>query len=60
VKAHRPPGEIGAHPSHPVFVVDDDPSVRRALQRLFRSAGYPVEKVASAAEFLAHAAASSA
>lgn len=41
-------------------MVDDDPSVRRALQRLFRSADYPVETVASAAGFLAHAAASSA
>ena len=37
-----------------VLVVDDDPSVRKALQRLFRSAAYPVETFASAAEFLAY------
>lgn len=35
-----------------VFVVDDDPSVRRSLRRLFRSAGYAVEEFVSAAEFL--------
>ncbi|HLY37099.1 MAG TPA: response regulator [Candidatus Binatia bacterium] len=37
-----------------MLVVDDDASVRKALQRLFRSAGYPVETFASAADFLAH------
>jgi FixJ family two-component response regulator len=36
-----------------VFVVDDDPSVRRALQRLIRSAGMTVQTFASAEEFLA-------
>jgi FixJ family two-component response regulator len=35
-----------------VFVVDDDPSVRRALRRLIRSAGLRVETFASAEEFL--------
>jgi FixJ family two-component response regulator len=35
-----------------VFVIDDDPSVRKALQRLFRSAGMIVETFASAEEFL--------
>ena len=35
-----------------VFVVDDDPSVRRSLARLLRSAGYAVETHASAVEFL--------
>lgn len=35
-----------------VFVVDDDLSVRRALQRLIRSAGYSVETFASGREFL--------
>ena len=35
-----------------VFVVDDDPSVRRALQRLIRSAGFTAESFASAQEFL--------
>ena len=36
-----------------VFVVDDDPSVRRSLTRLLASAGYAVEAFASAREFLA-------
>lgn len=35
-----------------VFVVDDDPSVRRSLKRLIRSAGFAVESFASAQEFL--------
>jgi FixJ family two-component response regulator len=35
-----------------VFVVDDDTSVREALQRLVRSAGLRVEAFASAEEFL--------
>src|SRR5262249_4381288 len=37
-----------------VFVVDDDPSVLRALERLFRGAGWPVRTFASAEEFLRH------
>ena len=36
-----------------VFVVDDDPSVRKSLTRLLGSAGYVVEAFASAREFLA-------
>jgi FixJ family two-component response regulator len=36
-----------------VFVVDDDPSVRKGLTRLLASAGYAVEAFASAREFLA-------
>jgi FixJ family two-component response regulator len=36
-----------------VFVVDDDPSVRKSLARLIASAGYAVEAFASAQEFLA-------
>jgi FixJ family two-component response regulator len=36
-----------------VFVVDDDPSVRKSLTRLLASAGYRVEAFASAREFLA-------
>jgi len=36
-----------------VFVVDDDPSVRRSTTRLLASAGYTVEAFASAREFLA-------
>ena len=37
-----------------VFVVDDDLSVRRGLDRLLRSAGYRVETFGSALEFLDH------
>ncbi len=37
-----------------VLVVDDDLSVRRALVRLFRSAGLEAEAFGSAGEFLAH------
>jgi FixJ family two-component response regulator len=36
-----------------VFVVDDDPSVRKSLTRLIGSAGYAVEAFAAAREFLA-------
>ena len=36
-----------------VFVVDDDPSVRRSVTRLLESSGYAVEAFASAREFLA-------
>ena len=36
-----------------IAIVDDDPSVRRGLERLLRSAGYRVESFASAPEFLA-------
>ncbi len=35
-----------------VFVVDDDPSVRKSLGRLVATAGYKVEAFASAREFL--------
>jgi len=38
-----------------VFVVDDDPSVRRSVTRLLESSGYAVEAFASAREFLARA-----
>ena len=36
-----------------VFVVDDNPSVRKSLSRLLTSSGYTVETFASAREFLA-------
>ncbi len=39
-----------------VFVIDDDPSVRKSLSRLLRSADYESEVFASASEFLARAA----
>lgn len=35
-----------------IAIVDDDPSVRRALHRLVESAGYTVETFASAREYL--------
>jgi FixJ family two-component response regulator len=38
-----------------VFVIDDDPSVRKGLTRLLRSAEYESEVFASASEFLARA-----
>ncbi len=37
-----------------VFLVDDDPSVRKALARLLRADGFQVETFASAEEFLAY------
>jgi FixJ family two-component response regulator len=37
-----------------VFLVDDDASVRRALTRLIKSAGYAVQAFASARDFLDH------
>lgn len=37
-----------------VFVVDDEPSVRKSLGRLLKAAGYRVELFASAGEFLVH------
>src|SRR3989442_3335833 len=40
-------------PRAAVFVVDDDASVREALEGLLRSAGFAVETFASAQEFLA-------
>jgi FixJ family two-component response regulator len=38
--------------SFPVFIVDDDPSIRKALTRLIKSAGYDVTSFTSAREFL--------
>ena len=35
-----------------ISIVDDDPSVRRALRRLLQAAGYDVEVFASAGDFL--------
>jgi FixJ family two-component response regulator len=37
-----------------VFVVDDDPSVRRSTERLVRSAGWKAQSFATAREFLKH------
>jgi RNA polymerase sigma factor (sigma-70 family) len=44
------------NPEGTVFVVDDDPSMRKALERLCRSAGLNVRTFASAREFLDRAA----
>jgi FixJ family two-component response regulator len=41
-------------PPGAVFVVDDDPAVRKALTRLLKSAGYTVQAFASAGEFLGY------
>jgi FixJ family two-component response regulator len=35
-----------------VYVIDDDPSIRRALERQLRTAGFQVETFASAREYL--------
>jgi FixJ family two-component response regulator len=40
-------------PNSVVFAIDDDPSVRKGLARLLRSAGYKQEMFESAADFLA-------
>jgi len=42
------------HSPATVFLVDDDHSVRKALTRLIRSAGYGVQPFASALDFLGH------
>lgn len=42
-------------PAPRVFVVDDDPSVRKSLVRLIEASGYAAEAFASAREFLARA-----
>jgi FixJ family two-component response regulator len=41
-------------PVETVYVVDDDPSMRRALERMFRTLGYAVKTFDAAAAFLAH------
>src|SRR6185369_10251072 len=41
-----------SEPDPVVFVVDDDPSVRRSTERLLRSAGLKVQTFSSAREFL--------
>ena len=39
-------------PESTVFIVDDDPSIRAALARLFKSVGLPARSFATAREFL--------
>ena len=41
-----------SEPASIVFVVDDDPSVRRAIQRLVESVGLPVKLFGSASDFM--------
>jgi FixJ family two-component response regulator len=41
------------NPSATLFIVDDDPEVRRALDRLLQSSGYNVQTFSSSREFLA-------
>ena len=48
----RPPIADAPHASGLVLVVDDDPSMRRALERRLQSAGYQVLAFASAQDFL--------
>lgn len=43
--------EVSESPT--IFVVDDDPSMRRSLRRLVEAAGFRVETFAGAREFLA-------
>jgi FixJ family two-component response regulator len=49
--APRPGGETGDQPI--VFVIDDDDSVRRSLERLLRSVNLDVQTFSTAREFLA-------
>ncbi len=48
----RPPVAAPVHASGVVFVIDDDPSMRRALERRLQGAGYAVRTFESAQEFL--------
>jgi FixJ family two-component response regulator len=55
VFAQRPASKIPTHEAGTVFVIDDDPSMLRALERQLTSAGHRVESFASAQAFLDHA-----
>lgn len=46
------PAAVPPHPDALVCVLDDDEQVRRGLERLFRSARFPVETFASAGDYL--------
>lgn len=45
-------GEVVDQETFAVYVVDDDPSIRKALERLLRSAGYHALTFESAEDFL--------
>jgi FixJ family two-component response regulator/signal transduction histidine kinase len=47
-----PPATVAAGSGGTVFVIDDDPSMRRAVERQLHGAGYIVETFASAQAFL--------
>ena len=51
-EACPPDLQCSTMPKPIIFIVDDDSSVRRSLERLMRSAGLAAETFASAAEFL--------
>jgi FixJ family two-component response regulator len=53
-RATSPHSTLGPRRSATVFLVDDDASVRKALTRLIKSAGYQVQAFASARDFLEH------
>jgi FixJ family two-component response regulator len=50
IPRHFPPGM--SETNHTVFIVDDDPSVRRSLSRVVRQTGMEARAFASAEEFL--------
>jgi FixJ family two-component response regulator len=58
MNAPRPPDAASSPPEPPdsavVFVVDDDISVREAVEMLVQTAGWRVQTFTSAQEFLAH------
>jgi FixJ family two-component response regulator len=45
-------GAADQKPSFTIFVVDDDPDVRRAMKRLLKTARFKVETFATAEDFL--------
>ncbi len=49
------PAEVAENVTPTVFVVDDDPSVRTAMQRLLESVGLPCEAYSNASDFLKRA-----
>jgi FixJ family two-component response regulator len=52
VEARSQEGGVVPESKSMVYIVDDNPSVRRALSRLFRSMNYDVETFSSAKKFL--------